>query len=125
MVFFENTANVGVDLTGTKKVYIQINQGKLDNGSSNALDGTGIGAITTGASYPSTNYIKIGSVTSGVFTDERQYISGKSLERYSIKDMRSIAVGLPNSYFTGADSQNAESGASEVIEFRPANNGNT
>ena len=52
MVFFENTANVAVDLTGTKKVYILVDQGKLDDGSSNAEDGTGIASIQTSASYP-------------------------------------------------------------------------
>lgn len=53
MVFFENTANVVMDLTGTKKLYILVDQAKIDDGSSNALDGTGIGSIQTGASYPS------------------------------------------------------------------------
>lgn len=31
MIFFENTANVTVDMTGTKKVYILVDQAKLDN----------------------------------------------------------------------------------------------
>ena len=79
MVFFENTANVVVDLTGTKKVYILVDQGKLDDGSSNAEDGTGIGSIQTGASWPASNYIPLASITGGVITDARETLTGKSI----------------------------------------------
>lgn len=79
MVFFENTANVVMDLTGTKKLYILVNQAKLDDGSSNALDGTGVASIATGASYPASNYIPIASVTGGVITDAREFLSTKAL----------------------------------------------
>lgn len=81
MVFFENTANVVMDLTGTKKLYILVDQAKIDDGSSNALDGTGIGSIQTGASYPSWDYIPLASVTGGVITDARVYISWKDIKR--------------------------------------------
>jgi hypothetical protein len=40
MVFFENTADVAVDMSGTKKVYIAVDQAKIDDGSSNAENGT-------------------------------------------------------------------------------------
>lgn len=81
MVFFENTANVSVDLTGTKKVYILVDQGKLDDGSSNAEDGTGVASIQTGASWPSWSYIKVASTVSGTITDERIFLTEKNLLR--------------------------------------------
>lgn len=81
MVFFENTANVVVDLTGTKKLYVLVSQAKIDDGSSNALDGTGIGSIQTGASYPAWDYIPLASITGGVITDERVYITHKPIKK--------------------------------------------
>ncbi len=79
MVFYENTASVTVDLSGTKKLYIEVNQAKLDDGTLNSEDGSWIGAISTGASYPSTNYIPLASITGGVITDARETVSFKSL----------------------------------------------
>lgn len=79
MVFFENTANVALDLTWTKKVYIQVNQWKIDDWSSNSEDGTGIASIQTGASYPSSNYIKIASVSSWTITYEWVEIANKNI----------------------------------------------
>ena len=73
MIFFENTENVAVDMSGTKKVYIAVDQAKLDDGSSNAEDGTGVASIQTGASYPASNYVPLYSIASGTPTDERQY----------------------------------------------------
>lgn len=78
MVFFENTANVAVDLTGTKKLYVLVSQAKIDDGSSNALDGTGIWSIQTGASYPAWDYIPLASVISGTIFDEREFLSTKT-----------------------------------------------
>jgi len=72
MVFFENTANVPVDMTGTKKVYIEIDQAKLDDGSGNVEDGSGIGAITTDPSaYPSVNFVALYDIVTGSVTDAR------------------------------------------------------
>lgn len=99
MVFFENTANVGVDLTGTKKVYVLVNQTKLDNGSSNAEDGTGVASIQTGASWPSGNFIKIADVSSGTITDARQWIKSKPLGKETIS--YSIGGTYPTWYKLG------------------------
>lgn len=71
MLSYSNTASVTIDTTGTKKVYILADQAKIDNGYTNATDGTGIAVITTGPSYPSGNYIPLASVVSGVITNER------------------------------------------------------
>lgn len=74
LVFFENTTDVATDMSGTKKVYILVNQAKIDDGSGNAEDGTGIASIQTGASYPAGNYIPLYSIASGTPTDARPAI---------------------------------------------------
>jgi len=79
MVFFENTENVAMDLTGTKKVYIEIDQAKIDDWSLNSVNGTGIGEITTGASYPTKNYAPLYSIVSWSITDERVNIIIKDI----------------------------------------------
>lgn len=80
MVHYENTAAVAVTTTGTKKVWVWIDQSKLDNGSSNALDGSWIASIQTGASYPSSNFLPLASITSGVITDARVMIDKTLLQ---------------------------------------------
>lgn len=78
MVYFESTANVPIDMSGTKKVYILVNQAKLDDWSANALDGTWVASITTNASaYPSWNYVKLYNVSSWTPTDDRVSIKSK------------------------------------------------
>lgn len=74
MVHYRNTLPYGVTTTGTTKIYVLINQANLDNGSLNPADGTTIGAITSGASYPAGNYIPLATVTGGVITDDRVFI---------------------------------------------------
>lgn len=75
MVFFESTENVPVDMSGTKKVYILVNQSKIDDGSQNAEDGTGVASITTNPSaYPSLNFVELYSVTTGTPTDDRSFV---------------------------------------------------
>jgi len=64
-----------VDTTWTKKVYVEISQTPIDDGSENEEDGTWIGSIQTGASYPSGNIIKLASISSGTITDEREWAS--------------------------------------------------
>lgn len=78
MVAFENTANVAVDMSGTKKVYILVDQTKIDNWSENNEDGTGIASIQTGASYPAGNYVPLYSIASDVVTDDRSWIDIKA-----------------------------------------------
>lgn len=78
-IHYQNTAAVTIDTSGTKKVWIGVDQSVIDNGSSNATDWTGIATIRTGASYPAGNYIPLASITGGVITDARTFISGKAL----------------------------------------------
>lgn len=71
MVSYSNTASVTIDSSGTKKVWVEVSQAKLNDGSANATDGTGIAVINTGASYPAGNYMPLASITGGVITDDR------------------------------------------------------
>ncbi|MCP4523791.1 MAG: hypothetical protein GY828_06270, partial [Candidatus Gracilibacteria bacterium] len=73
-VLFQNTSDVTIDTTGTKKVFIELDQSKIDDGSANSSNGTGIGEIKTADNYPTSNYIKLASITSGIITDEREKI---------------------------------------------------
>jgi len=80
MIFFENTANIAVDMSGTKKVYIEVDQSKIDDGSSNSEDGAGIGAITTDPSaYPTKNFVKLFDVVAWTPTDDRQVVKSRLL----------------------------------------------
>ena len=47
MVHFQNTAAVTISTSGTTKVWVGIPQSVIDDGSSNAIDGTGIATIQT------------------------------------------------------------------------------
>ena len=100
MVYFENTANVAVDMSGTKKVYVLINQAKLDDGSLNAEDGTGVGAITTGASYPAGNYVPLYDVVGGVATSSMPALN---LNSFEMAGLMKLAKGLNIASSTTAD----------------------
>lgn len=62
-----------ISTSGTKKVWIDIDQTKVDDPSSNPVDGTTIARIQTGAAYPGTTHIKLASISSWAITDEREY----------------------------------------------------
>lgn len=47
-----NTSAVSITTTGTTKVWLAIDQAKIDDNSAGAADGTGVASIQTGASYP-------------------------------------------------------------------------
>lgn len=64
---------ISVDTTGTKKIYLEIDQSLLDDGSSMESDHTGVVSVQTAGSYPADNFLKIADVTSGVVTDEREF----------------------------------------------------
>jgi hypothetical protein len=73
MVHYKNSEAVSIVGTGTKKVFVKVDQAKLDNGSGNALDGSGIASIQTDTVYPSNNYVALASIASSVITDARVY----------------------------------------------------
>ncbi len=76
LVHYEATSAVTIDTTGTKKVYIEVTQLNINDGSQNTnADGTWIGSIQTDSSYPSTNFIPLADIVSSVITDDRQFLS--------------------------------------------------
>lgn len=71
MVTYHNTAAVTVVTSGTTKVWVEVDSAKLDSGTLNSSDGTGIASINSGAAYPASNYLPLASITSGTITDAR------------------------------------------------------
>ncbi len=71
MVAYNNSASVAVTTSGTTKIWIAVTLANLDDGSANAVDGSGIAAITSGANFPASNYIPLATVTGGVIADNR------------------------------------------------------
>lgn len=77
LVKFEITANEVIDTSGTKKVWIEILQDNINDAGLNDANGTIAWEIKTGASYPSTNFIALADIVSGVITDDRSFIKLK------------------------------------------------
>lgn len=73
--YAENTEEITVDVTWTKKIWLEVKQANINDGSSNAPDGSGILEVKTWASYPELNFLKIASVVSWVVTDDRELIT--------------------------------------------------
>jgi len=70
-----NTTAYAVDTTGTKKVWIALDQADIDdNGININVAQDNVATIATGASYPVTPHLKLASITGGVITDERETI---------------------------------------------------
>lgn len=76
-VLFHNTSNLTIDTTWTKKVFIELDQLKIDDGSLNSSNGTWIWEIKTWSNYPSNNFLKLASIDSWNITDERKFIKFK------------------------------------------------
>lgn len=118
MVFFENTADVAVDMSGTKKVYIAVDQAKIDDGSSNAENGTWVAQITTDpTAYPASNFIALYSVESGTPTDARVAVKSK-LVRSGLTPYRLCIVdqgGNETFLAFGANGEALVSGGPSVI----------
>lgn len=76
-VLFHNTSSLNIDTTWTKKVFIELDQVKIDDGSENNSNGTWIWEIKTWSDYPSTNFLKLASIDSWNISDERDFITTK------------------------------------------------
>ena len=74
LAFFESDEVIDLPTTGDYKVYIEVDQSKIDFGGNNAEDGTGIASIKTWPTLPSQNFLLLSSVTSWVAKDERNLI---------------------------------------------------
>lgn len=76
-ILFTNTQDIIINTTWDKKVFVEITQANIDDGSGNSSDGTWIGEIKASVSYPTSNYVKLASISSWVITDEREFIKLK------------------------------------------------
>ena len=74
LAFFESDEVINLPTSGDYKVYIEVDQSKIDFGGNNAEDGTGIASIKTWPSVPSQNFLLLASMTAGVVKDERNLI---------------------------------------------------
>ena len=74
MLYFESDEQVSIPSSGTFKVYIEVNQAKIDDGTGNAENGTWIAEIKTWPSVPSQNFLLLASVAENVVKDERNLI---------------------------------------------------
>lgn len=76
-VLFENTEEHIIDTSWDKKIFIEISQSNINDGSNNSSNWTGIWEIKTAVNYPGSNFIKLASITAGVITDERVFVNLK------------------------------------------------
>lgn len=74
LVYVEDLASNTVDTTGTKKIWLEVKQANINDGSINAVNGLGIAQFNSGTNWPATPHAKIASVTSGTVTDAREFI---------------------------------------------------
>ena len=74
LAFFESDEVIDLPTTGDYKVYIEVDQAKIDFGGNNAEDGTGIAGIKTWPTLPSQNFLLLASVAENQITDERNLI---------------------------------------------------
>lgn len=107
-VLFTNSEEVVINTAWTSKVFIEVNQAKVDDWKFNNPDGTEIWEIKVAGAYPSSNYIKLASITNWVITDERKFVNLKWLTRTWL---------TPNS-LTYINAQWKE----QVVPFTSANN---
>lgn len=60
-----------IDTSGNGYIIIEVDQTKINDGSANSADGTGVATVKKVAGLPSTNYLELASLASGVITDTR------------------------------------------------------
>lgn len=74
LAFFESDEVINLPTSGDYKVYIEVDQGKIDFGGNNTEDWSGIAKIKTWPTLPSQNFLLIATVTAGQVKDERNLI---------------------------------------------------
>ena len=74
LAFFESDEVINLPTSGNFKVYIEVDQAKIDFGGNNAEDWSGIAKIKTWPTLPSQNFLLLATVTAGVVKDERKQI---------------------------------------------------
>ena len=74
LAFFESDEVIDLPTTGDYKVYIEVDQSKVDFGGNNAEDWTWIASIKTWPSVPSQNFLLLATATGGVVRLDRTVI---------------------------------------------------
>ena len=74
LAFFESDEVINLPTSGDYKVYIEVDQAKIDFGGNNAEDWSGIASIKTWPTLPSQNFLLLASATGGQVKDERNLI---------------------------------------------------
>ena len=74
LAFFESDEVIDLPTSGNFKVYIEVDQAKIDFGGNNTEDWSGIASIKTWPTLPSQNFLLLASVTAGQVKDERNLI---------------------------------------------------
>lgn len=77
-ILFENTENLPIDSTWTKKVFIEILNEKILDGSSNNIDWTEIWFIKTAPNFPEKNFLKLGRFEDWYFHSEKQILTTRN-----------------------------------------------
>lgn len=74
---FENTTDLEIDTSWTKKIYIEIDQNKINDGSLNPTDWVWIWEIKVWLAYPTSNFLALAWVNNSEITDERKFVTTK------------------------------------------------
>ncbi|MGB0707305.1 MAG: choice-of-anchor R domain-containing protein [bacterium] len=100
------TAPVVVDTSGTGWVIARLDLAKINDGSANASDGTGIAVVEEVASLPGSDpYVILATLSSGVITDARTY--SELLGQVAPREL----------FFQGTDSGSADAYAGTFSDF--------
>ncbi len=78
LVLFENTEELNINTSGTKKIFIEINQNNIDDGSFNESNWEWIWVIKIASNYPTKNFLKLASIDNWIITDEREFLDIRS-----------------------------------------------
>lgn len=75
-VIFENTTEIDINTTGTKKIFVKVPQENINDPMYNQSS-EDIATIETAEEYPSENYLPLASITTWTISDERPEIEIK------------------------------------------------
>ena len=67
------TEEIAIDTSGDGFVILKIDQNKINDGSTNSEDGTGIATVEKVAELPAKNFLLLASLSNGEITDQRDF----------------------------------------------------
>ena len=89
-------AATAVSTAGTGWIIIKISQVKINDGSSNATDGTGVATIENVAVLPADPYLILATLSGGVITDARTYSQVQSNILDNVQDLITLNLNSVN-----------------------------